>query len=110
MFYLVRILRTSSLGGSISSNPERMTLRRRGDEPDYIEVLQQIAGRLNIKRLSLKKTRYPKLRNLVLSVYGKMQESGLTEIVPFMHLSSLGRVSSVLYFLSFLGAHRRECL
>ena len=83
MFYLVRILRTSSLGGSISSNPERTTLRRRGDEPDYIQVLQQIAGRLNIKRLSLKKTRYPKLRNLVLSVYGKMQESGLTEIVPF---------------------------
>ena len=90
MFYLVVILRTSSLGGSISSNPERTTLRRRGDEPGYIEVLQQISGRLNTKRLSLKKTRYPKLRNLVLSMCRKIRESGLTEIVPFMYLSYLG--------------------
>ena len=33
---------------------------------------------------SLKKTRYPKLRNLTwrFSMYGKMQESGLAEITP----------------------------
>ena len=55
MFYLVRILRTSSLGGSISSNPERTTLRRRGDEPDYIQVLQQKLGNQEHQRLLLMK-------------------------------------------------------
>ena len=44
MFYLVGIFRTSSLGGSISSNPERTALRRRGGRPGYIEVLQRRAG------------------------------------------------------------------
>ena len=53
MFYLVEIFRTSSPGGSISSNPERTAPRRRGDEPGYIKVLQQRAGSLNIKRLLL---------------------------------------------------------
>ena len=100
MFYLVGILRTSSLGGNISSNLERTTLRRRGEEPGYIEVLQQRAGSLNIKRLSLKKTRYPKLRNLVLSVYGKMQESGLTEIIPFICTSAIWGRYHVFFFTS----------
>ena len=53
MFYLVEIFRTSSLEDNISSNPERTALRRPGEEPDYIEVLQQRAGSLNIKRLLL---------------------------------------------------------
>ena len=53
MFYLVEMFRTSSLGDSNSSNPERTALRRPGEEPDYIEVLQQRAGSLNIKRLLL---------------------------------------------------------
>ena len=46
MFYLVEIFRTSSLRGSISSNPERTVPRR---EPGYIGVLQQRAGSLNVK-------------------------------------------------------------
>ena len=54
MFYLVDILRTSSLGGSISSNPEKTAPRRQGGEPGYIGVLQQRAGSNN-KRLLLKK-------------------------------------------------------
>ena len=37
MFYSVGIFRTSNLGDSISSNPERATLRRQGEEPGYIE-------------------------------------------------------------------------
>ena len=53
MFYLVGIFRTSSPGDSISKDSERTTLRRRGEKPGYIEVLQQRAGSLNIKRLLL---------------------------------------------------------
>ena len=66
MFYSAEIFRTSCLGGSISSNPERTALRRRGGEPGYTEVVQQRAGSLKVKMLLLKKTRYPKLRNLAL--------------------------------------------
>ena len=66
MFYSAEIFRTSSLGGNISSNPERTAPRRRGGKPDNIGVLQQRTGSLNIRRLLLKQTRYPKLRNLVL--------------------------------------------
>ena len=51
MFYSVGIFRTSSLGGSISSNPERTALRRREEEPGCTEVLRQRAASLNIKRL-----------------------------------------------------------
>ena len=53
MFYSTGIFRTSSPGGSISSNPERIAPRRGGGEPGYIEVLQQKAGIQNIKRLLL---------------------------------------------------------
>jgi len=51
MFYSVVIFRSSSPEGSISSNPERTALRRGGREPDYIEVFQQRAGSLKVKRL-----------------------------------------------------------
>ena len=54
MFYLVRLFRTSSSGGSISSDPERDERRT------------QRAGSLNIKRWLLNKARYPKSRNLAL--------------------------------------------
>ena len=66
IFHLVGIFRTSSLGESTSSNPEKIAPRRWGKEPGYIEVLQQRASSLNIKRLLLKKTRCSKLSNLVL--------------------------------------------
>ena len=38
---------------------------------------------------ALKKIRHLKLRNLVFSMYGKMQESGLTEVIPLMCTSDL---------------------
>ena len=50
MFYSVGNLRTSGPGDSISGSSEREALRRQGEEPGYIEVLQQKAGSLNIKR------------------------------------------------------------
>ena len=51
VFYLVGIVKTSSVRDSISSNVERTLRRRQGEEPGYIEGLQQRAGRLNIKRV-----------------------------------------------------------
>ena len=51
MFYLVEIFITSRLGNSVSSNPERTALRRRGEEPSYIQILQQKAGSLDVKKL-----------------------------------------------------------
>ena len=50
-FYSMGMFETSSPGDSTSSNPERTALRRGGKEPGYIEVLQQKAGSLNIKKL-----------------------------------------------------------
>ena len=50
MFYLVGNFRTLGPGDSISSSSERETLRRQGEESVYIEVVQQKAGSLNIKR------------------------------------------------------------
>ena len=51
MFYSMWIIRTLSQRDSISSDPERTTLRRQGEEPGYTEILQQRAGSRNIKRL-----------------------------------------------------------
>ena len=51
VFLEFRTFRTSDPVDSISADPERTALRRLGDEPGYIEVLQQRAGSLNIKRL-----------------------------------------------------------
>ena len=51
MFYLVEIFRIPSPGDSTSSDPEKTAPRRQVEEPGYLEVLQQRAGRLNIKRL-----------------------------------------------------------
>ena len=53
IFYLVRILGTSSPVDSISSNPERTAIRRRGEESGYIEISPQRASSLNIKKLLL---------------------------------------------------------
>ena len=50
-FYSVRMFETSSPGDSTSSNHERTALRRGGEEPGYVEVLQQKAGSLNVKKL-----------------------------------------------------------
>ena len=69
MFYVVGIFRTLGLGDSISNDYERTALRRQEEQPGYTEALQQRASSLNIKRL-LKKTGYPKLRNLVFYVWG----------------------------------------
>ena len=47
--------KTASLGDDVSVAPERTALRRGGEEPGYIEVLQQRADSMNINRLLLMK-------------------------------------------------------
>ena len=44
-------------------------------------------------------------------MYGKIQESGLAEIIPFICFSAiLEPISCLFHILSFLGAHHREWL
>ena len=73
MFCSVGIFRTSSLGDSISRNPERTSLRRGGVEP----VLQQRLGSLNIKRLLL------------------MKENQVSDIKEFRTFLCMGRCKSL---------------
>ena len=42
---------TSGLGSSVSSNFERTAMRRWGEEPGYVQILQQRAGGLDVKKL-----------------------------------------------------------
>lgn len=51
MFYSVRTFNASSLKDSILSDPVRRALRRQGEEPSYIEALQQRAGSLSSKSI-----------------------------------------------------------
>ena len=50
MLCSVKIFRTSSPGDSPSSDLEGTAAERRGEEPGYVEVLQQKAGSFNLKR------------------------------------------------------------
>ena len=84
MFYLLGIFRTLSLGDSISSSPERTALRRPGEEPGYIEVLQQRAGSLNIKRLLLIK---------------ENQISPVKELSAFLFMGRCSNLDSLKTFL-----------
>ena len=73
------ILGLPSLGDSISSDPERTALRRLGEEPGSIEVLQQRAGSLNVKRLFLiKENQVSQVKEFSAYLWMR-QEFGLTE-------------------------------
>lgn len=79
LFYVVGNFRSSSLGDSISTDPERTALRRRGEEPGSIEVLQQRAGSLNVKRLFLiKENQVFQVKEFSACLWMR-QEPGLTE-------------------------------
>ena len=86
MFYLVGIFRTSSPGDSLSSNPERIALRMWGQESGYIEICNKRHVVWTSKIFLWIKTRYLRLRNLELFLYGKMQESGHWNHSLHMHL------------------------
>ena len=72
-----------SLGGSISRNPERTSLRRQGEEPGYTEVWQQSAGSLNIKRLLL------------------IKENQISQVKGFSAFLCMGRCKSLGSLKSF---------
>ena len=81
MFYSMGIFMTSSPGDIITNSPGRDALRRQEEEPGYTEILQQMAGSLNIKTLLLiKENHISQVKEFnTYFTYGKMQESGLTE-------------------------------
>ena len=87
MFYLAEIFRTSDLGDSISSNPERSVPRRWWGGVRLYRNLQQGAGSPNIKDYCYL-MKYLKLMNLALFYVWKIQESGLTEIILFICISA----------------------
>ena len=82
--YLVGIFRTSSLGDSISSKPERTAPRRWAEEPGCIEVLQQSAGSQNIKRLLL------------------IKENQISQVKKFSAFLCMERCKSLGFLQSFL--------
>ena len=97
MFYLMGMFRTPSPEDSISSDPKRIALRRQGEEPGYIEVLQQRAGSLNIKRVLLVK---------------ENQISQIKELSAFLHMGrckSLGSLKSFLLYASRLSGASILC-
>ena len=90
----------------------RTRLKRLSSNIGYIGVLQQRAGSQvvrNIKRLMLiKETRFVKLRNLVLFLYGQMQEYGLTDINCLICTSAIWISFLCFHILSFLRVHSGE--
>lgn len=94
------------LGRQCFQWPRENCSRRRGAEPGCEDILQQRAGSLDVKIL-LKKTRYPKWKNLDFSVYGKMQEFGLSEISPLSCTSATWASVPCFPILSLPGAHLR---
>ena len=79
-----------------------------------MEVLQQRACTLNIERLLLiKENQISQVKefSVYYSVYEKIQQSGLTEIVHLICIAAiLGPVSYLFHILSSLRAHCREWL
>ena len=110
--------RTSSLGVSISSNPERTALRRRrwGGAvwgASYIEVLQERAGSLNIKRLLLIKGNHISQVKEFSAFLCMGRCKSLGSLKSFLWYAPQLSGASILCFhtLSFLRAHRcREWL
>ena len=86
MFYLAGIFRISSPGDSISSNPGRTVLGKRGEGPGYIEVFQEREGSLNIKRLLLMKGNHI---------------SQVKEFCAFLCMGRCKNLDSVKLFLSY---------
>ena len=84
MFHLVGIFKTSSPEDSILNNPEKHALRRQRKEPGNIEVSQQKADSLNIKRLLL------------------ITENQTSQIKEFSSLLSMGRCKRLGSLKSFL--------
>ena len=110
--YMVGTFMTSSLGGSISSNPERTALRRRGEKSGYVEVLQQRSGNLNIKSLLLtKENQISKIKEFsTFLCMGRFKRLGSLKSFLSYVSQLLGLVSCIFQILSSLWAHCSACL
>ena len=94
---------------SAASQKTLRDLLQRGEigEPEYTEVLQKNrAGNLNIKILLLIKGKTHTQGIQCFSMYGKMQESGFTEIIPLIYTSG-GEHGNPLQY-SYLENPRRQ--
>ena len=96
------ILRTLGLGDSISKDYERTALRRQGEQPGYIEALQQRASTLDIKILLLiKENQISQVKEFSAFVC-MVRCKSLDSLKSFFSydLSYLGPVSCVFHILS----------
>ena len=128
MFHLMEIFRTSSPGDNILKDPGKTASRRLGEEPDYIEILQQTVGSLNIERLLLIKGnqisqvkefstvlcmgRHKSLDSVNLFFTSASQLSGASTLyAEFLRTQCRGWLRSdgchITVLLSFLSAFRR---
>ena len=113
MFYLPVTFRISSLGGSISINPERTAQRRRGGGARFIEFCNKGADSLNIKRLwIIKEKQISQVREFsAFLCMGRYKSLGLLKsFLSYTPQLSRASILCFFYILSSLGAHRRECL
>ena len=94
------------------NNPERIALRRQGEEPGYIEALEQKAGNLNIKGLLLiKESQMSQVKEFSAFLCMRRCKS-LGSLKPFLWYASqlLGPVACVFTSWAPLGTHCREWL
>ena len=109
MFYSVGIFRTSSLGDSIWSNPERIGLRRWKEERSFVAK----DSSLNIKRLSLiKEKQITQAEEFRAFLYiGRCKSLGSLKSFLWYAPQLLGaNILCFIHILSFLRAHHREWL
>ena len=86
MFYLVETFRTSTQEATsrVTLRVQTAPARAGGEEPGHIEVFQQRAGSLNIKRLSY------------------MKDNQITQVKDFSAFPCMGRCKNLGSLKSFL--------
>ena len=94
---MVGSFRISSPGDSISSGPERAAPKRKGKESDCIEILQERAGSLSIKRL------------LLIKWTQISQVKGSSTFLFMEKCKSLGSLKSFLWYASQLFCTNIPC-
>ena len=104
--------RTSSPGGSTSSEPKRSVPRRQSEEPGYTEVLQQTPVNLNIKKsLLVKESQISQVKEFSNFLCMRRRKS-LGSLKSLLSHAPQQSGASILCFhiLNLLGVHSREWL
>ena len=102
MYYVVGICRTLGLGDSISNDYERTALRRQGEQPGFLEALQQRASRLNIKRLLLiKENQISQVKEFSVLCMGRCKNLGSLKL--FLSYASQLSGDSAFHILNSFG-------